>query len=406
MAVHHTFGDSCMLKEESNTFTRRASSVAIDAPKITAQFFYCSGLPIDDPLAAIPVPTGTSSSKLSRVPPRPFSVHDNLALDQAWLKLQDADQTPADTLGSRQARSRRQSIKREDDSSELYAASIPPKGSTDKGKSPQEKTTLDERINMDGNLETQETTDDKNSAAGRNGNAPASQIAHGLGPQHPEAHTSVSGDAVHHSLQDVAPVSAMEIVQDEINQTLPRARRKRSFFHRKEEEKSTEDISSSRISSRRLSRGRQEADDGANALGRSPDTTGTPFLRVPSRLRRSPSRSRSPNNEVQKAQHDGPGSPERDYRPKQSSPLGAAPRFPRFSSNREAQDEDDSDSDSSSEGHHFFSRRLSMSRGAGNAHITVGISRLHFVEMPSLKVCQYASRRHGKGAWRCLADMT
>jgi hypothetical protein len=55
-------------------------------PPLKAQFFYYSSLPIDDPLSAMPIPTG-SESKAASHPPRPFSAYDNSALEEAWLGL-------------------------------------------------------------------------------------------------------------------------------------------------------------------------------------------------------------------------------------------------------------------------------------------------------------------------------
>ena len=55
-------------------------------PDLKAHFFYSSALPIDDPLS--PVPTYTSSdSWAGNYPPRPFSIGDNNALEEAWLGL-------------------------------------------------------------------------------------------------------------------------------------------------------------------------------------------------------------------------------------------------------------------------------------------------------------------------------
>ncbi|KAL6719332.1 hypothetical protein ACLMJK_003571 [Lecanora helva] len=384
MAAHHTFGDSCMLKEESNAFTRRASTVAIDPPKITAQFFYCSPLPIDDPLAAIPPPSTGSPAKPSRVNPRPFSVHDNLALDSAWLKLQDAVRSPRPSSAEKGKRSEKETLRAEDSSSELYAASIPPRNSRDQSatdrtaQNAQERTVFVERTNNDNTTEIRDTRFDRTPTSG--GNPPILHAEHRRDQNPPSAH-STSQDEDPQPLQDVEPISTEEVNRGEAESGLPKARRRRSFFHRKDEDKLSEDLSSPRTSTRRLSRGIEDGEEGFSVLGRSPDTTGTPFLRVSARLRRS--RSRSPNNDIQEVQTDGINS---DYRPKQSSPLGSSPRFPEFSSNRRAQDVDHSDSDSSSEEHRPSLERNSYPEGTGAAHVTVGISRLHVVELPSLKM--------------------
>lgn len=55
-------------------------------PELKAHFFYSSALPIDDPLS--PVPSYTSyESWTANHPPRPFSIGDNNALEEAWLGL-------------------------------------------------------------------------------------------------------------------------------------------------------------------------------------------------------------------------------------------------------------------------------------------------------------------------------
>ncbi|KXX73702.1 Phospholipase DDHD1 [Madurella mycetomatis] len=53
-------------------------------PPIRAQFFYSSPIPIDDPLAAATI-VGSGDSKPSKLPLRPFSTGDNIALEKAWL---------------------------------------------------------------------------------------------------------------------------------------------------------------------------------------------------------------------------------------------------------------------------------------------------------------------------------
>lgn len=93
MTSTHTYGPSCTLQPASNPFTRRASEVSNDAPIIRAHFFYSSDLPIDDPLSPVPPPISTTGP--SKVPPRPFSVYDNIALEQAWQALQK-DQLTSD----------------------------------------------------------------------------------------------------------------------------------------------------------------------------------------------------------------------------------------------------------------------------------------------------------------------
>ncbi|KAI9821934.1 MAG: hypothetical protein M1827_002516 [Pycnora praestabilis] len=85
----HTYGPTCNLSDSTaNEIMRRASSASESAPKVKAHFFYTSALPIDDPLSAVPPPTSGSTATASRHPPRPFSAYDNAALEEAWEGLQ------------------------------------------------------------------------------------------------------------------------------------------------------------------------------------------------------------------------------------------------------------------------------------------------------------------------------
>lgn len=380
MASHHTFGDSCMLKEESNTFTRRASSVAIDPPRISAQFFYRSAHVLDDPLAAVPTPSRGSAVKPSKVPPRPFSVHDNIALDQAWLKLPKL----AQALAPKEPYLKEDTLPRGSSEAELYAASIPPKAEAGEGnayKAPQgaQKERASGKVTK---IKDKDVRD-----------AGQPQPEYNAREKPRGADLTLYDNSNHPPLQETIPVTVEEIVQDEVESNIRKSRRSRSFFRRKDkEEKPEEDIASSRGSNKRLSRGRQEVDEGACALGRSPDTTGTPFLRVSSRLRRS---SKSPDRgAAQTAQVDGVDSPGKDYRPKQSSPLGIRPGFPSSHSSQDSQDEDHLGSESSLGGHHSLFRREDKPRETHTTRVTVGISRLHVVEMPGLKVSALQAREN------------
>ncbi|KAG9232212.1 DDHD domain-containing protein [Amylocarpus encephaloides] len=75
----HTYGPSC----------HHARNVAVeetdggDVPKLKAQYFYSSPLPIDDPLSVAPTLGGSDAR--SAHPLRPFSPRDNNALDETWL---------------------------------------------------------------------------------------------------------------------------------------------------------------------------------------------------------------------------------------------------------------------------------------------------------------------------------
>ncbi|OJD37740.1 ddhd domain-containing protein [Diplodia corticola] len=71
---------------QENQYVREVLHAPEPAPPVPARFFYTSPLAIDDPLSPLPPPV-TGSSAPHREPPRPFSVYDNLQLEQEWLDL-------------------------------------------------------------------------------------------------------------------------------------------------------------------------------------------------------------------------------------------------------------------------------------------------------------------------------
>ncbi|QSS58808.1 DDHD domain-containing protein, partial [Histoplasma capsulatum] len=99
----HTYGPTCLLYDpEENPTTKSDFSTSTAPPKVRAQFFYLSSFPIDDPLTPLPAASASSSSSQSSFPPRPFSVLDNIALEEAWHGLRNAveDQDGDGTLKS------------------------------------------------------------------------------------------------------------------------------------------------------------------------------------------------------------------------------------------------------------------------------------------------------------------
>lgn len=83
----HTYGPSCLLVDEDQDLTRFQSLPS--PPEIRSQFFYISSLPIDDPLAPLPPPASQGTGN-ERLPPTPFSARDNIALEEAWHDLREA----------------------------------------------------------------------------------------------------------------------------------------------------------------------------------------------------------------------------------------------------------------------------------------------------------------------------
>lgn len=80
----HTYGPSCLLVDEQDLTDFQASS----PPDIQTQFFYFSALSIDDPLAPLP-PHANQAVGIERLPPKPFSPRDNIALEEAWRALRE-----------------------------------------------------------------------------------------------------------------------------------------------------------------------------------------------------------------------------------------------------------------------------------------------------------------------------
>ncbi|KAE8162333.1 DDHD domain-containing protein [Aspergillus tamarii] len=81
----HTYGPTCLL---ANDDPDPSSWHSLDEPpKVRPQFFYVSSLPIDDPLTALPPPSSNQGPGNERAPPQPFSVKDNIALEESWLSL-------------------------------------------------------------------------------------------------------------------------------------------------------------------------------------------------------------------------------------------------------------------------------------------------------------------------------
>jgi len=81
MSRTHTYGPSCRLAQSNPT-----SEDSI--PSLRTGWFYRSSLPIDDPLSAVPPPSGSESVKH---PPRTFSLYDSSALEEAWLGCKEQE---------------------------------------------------------------------------------------------------------------------------------------------------------------------------------------------------------------------------------------------------------------------------------------------------------------------------
>ncbi|OJJ58075.1 hypothetical protein ASPSYDRAFT_90260 [Aspergillus sydowii CBS 593.65] len=81
----HTYGTTCLLADDDPNPSAWHSLP--HPPRPRPQFFYVSALPIDDPLSSLPPPPSGQSQLDDRVPPQPFSVRDHIALEEAWLSI-------------------------------------------------------------------------------------------------------------------------------------------------------------------------------------------------------------------------------------------------------------------------------------------------------------------------------
>lgn len=380
-SIGHTYSPSCMLHQASNEFTRRASVASTDPPKISAQYFYCSSLPIDDPLSPVPPPSSNPANKSSKVPPRPFSVHDSIALEDAWLRLQQPVRSKKDAPGSR-----------------FNTTNVSPKNQEHIAqiiRDAHEKQVLEPgKTNSQGFEALEAMPDNRNDMIHRaigNATHPA-----GLGKEHRRASPDLTlcDDPEHIPFDETMPVSSEEIGNDEFESGIVKKRKSWSPFRRRdkfEKPKGTDDA----VPSEALSPGIKDAGEvnlSSSLSGR--DTSGTPFLRIPSRIRgsRSRRRSRSPESPLsapepppstpELGQADGARSPE-NYHPKTSSPL--RPTFQKASSSHSSDDEEGSRLDTGSRKHSLRPKQPRI-QVPEEAHVAVGMLRLHVVHMPSLKM--------------------
>ena len=378
----HTYGPSCTLHSESNIFTRRASEISMDPPKVRAHFFYSSALPIDDPLSPVAPPSSGSSAGPSKVPPRPFSIYDSTALEEAWQIIQ--------------ATKRVKKERKRSDSDQATREPKNPQGSARTHDSGVDEVMYNTKSTTE--KETSNTYEDSNVDIGGQGekiDATVSALAKtnidvalvnddapGKGPQKfGDPHLTLCDDPHHIPFDEAMPVGSEEIGNDEFESGMP-YRRHRTPFRRKDKH---EKASSKETAALSKSLPKQKSAGYDAQYGSSPserDTTGTPFLRVPSRLRRSRSQSPQPSkHRSNSVQYDGGGSAsEREAaRATRSKP------FRRAHSNFSDSQDSDSGDDSEARTDHLGPSPRHKPKSP-KAHITVGVSRLHVVELPNLRV--------------------
>lgn len=211
----------------------------------------------------------------------------------------------------------------------------------------------------------------------------------GLGKEHRPASPDLTlcDDPEHIPFDETMPVSSEETGNDEFESGIVRKKRSWSPFRRREKFEKPKPRDDA-VPAEPPSPGTQDVGEvnfSSSLPGRN--TSGTPFLRIPSRIRRSRSRPRSRSPEPPYAapdlgQADGAQSPE-SYHPKKSSPL--RPTFHRSSSSDYSNDEGSSTLDTGSR-RRSLRRRQPKVQVPEEAHVAVGMLRLHVVHMPGLKM--------------------
>lgn len=346
----HTYGPSCLLQIDSNAFTRRASELSLLPPPLRAHFFYSSALPIDDPLSPVPPPSSSTHTSPSKVPPRPFSLVDNTALEEAWRVIHNSKQASQLSKESPSCQSTPSEGKQDFGGGAISVVK------TDIGNGGSRKigTNILERDGTSAcSINTVGTHIDKDLT--------------GFGNPHP----AFSDDAGPLPFNQTKPVDSAEILNEEVESGIAMVKHRRST-HRRDRSGKVKPADDTTTPIKGLPAAKT-AGPGANYAG-SPsqrDTTGTPFLRAPSRPRKSRSQSPKPSNQ------ESDDSPSEDDG---ARPSGGRLVAPPFSFNRSESsphsDEETKPCDRSSD----------CKSKSQKAYITVGISRLHVVELPDFRV--------------------
>ena len=184
-----------------------------------------------------------------------------------------------------------------------------------------------------------------------------------------DPHLMLCDDPSHVPFDEAMPFSSDEIGDDEFESGLPKKRHRSPFRRRQKADKQRdkEDASPRRHLSMHKKTPAKEA-YGSSPLER--DTTGTPFLRV--RSPKGKSRSKS-------SDRDDSGTARKVESRKTSRPASVRDESSEHSSFRETESEDYQKS------HRLSSRKQNEHH---QASVAVGVSRLHLVKMPDLKVCE------------------
>ena len=374
--IGHSFDSSCLLHSDSNAFTRRASQVSVGPPPLKAHYFYCSSLPIDDPLFPVP-PPNNSSPKSAKNPPRPFSVHDNRALEEAWLRIHKPFRSLESIKKPFDEPLRSDAQENDAESRKLGTVSKMLKGSQNKkgGRKSNAHIDTDIRDSRRG------STDPRASVAETKEDINFEEQANSMHSRSPGTYDNPQLDVPHSvqttSLAQVDPITRDEIKEDESKAGLiAKSEHIRTRSHRADENRIAKAKQSGNHEDRNSSRDRGMARTGEESvepqeLGVSPPqrhTTGTPFIRIPARLNRSRSPSRSHTRSAEDHTILNHGPVKEPSAPSSShATLQKLPRSEHLRNDSQVQE-------------------YESSKKIQEAKVPVGVSRLHVVEMPTLKV--------------------
>lgn len=359
----HSYGANCTLQPASNTFTRRASEVSVEAPKLRAHFFYSSAIPIDDPLAPVPLPSYAATAGPSKIPPRPFSVHDSDALEAAWQASNHGNGSEAQLPTNL-----------DDDLPNKVSRALSDIGSPTTDRAGIEN--LAKIIRKAHERRSLKLKDEWHVDGTKKKNKKSRQSSDVCGDKHYEVgdpHLALCDNPDHIPFDYAMPVGTDEIGNEEFESGTSK-KRHRSPFHRHDRAEGSKghDVAMPNKPSRSL--GKKSSESGFGGSPSERDTTGTPFLRVPDRLKRT--LSRGSRREGATSQTDGADS---------------------LHEEEGAENPTSEDPDQNGGSVHY--RHLDSTNATGKDEspaiqrkedssvlVPVGISRLHMVEVPALTV--------------------
>ena len=185
-----------------------------------------------------------------------------------------------------------------------------------------------------------------------------------------DPHVLLCDDPRHIPFDESMAIESDEIADSELEAGVPE-KRHRSIFHRKGSQRK-EKVEKSKTSPKpSRSSSRHKSKPVANPYGSSPserNTTGNPFLRAPSPIRREDT-----------SQNDGAHAASDDEGARLN--VTSRPMFRRFHSQRSTRSESEDTEEQKSPSH----RDVPNSDKGKKAYVPVGLSRLHLVEMPLLQ---------------------